>query len=104
MTAFGAAIDLLFADPHLAVDAIWTPVAGPSVAVRVIRSAPDLETRFGDARVIGATTMLDVRVSEMAAPAKGDVIRIDGVDHQVQGTPRRDAERLIWTVEARPLP
>ncbi len=43
----------------------------------------------------------DVRTSEVADPAEGDTLDVDGVIYIVQGTPVRDAERLVWTIEAR---
>ena len=64
---------------------------------------PDLEARFGDARVVGAT-LLDVRVSDWP-PRQGRPGLIDGVDHQVQEALRRVAMRSAdLDRRARPLP
>lgn len=42
MNAFAAAIDLLFEDPNMAVDALYRAGgAGSGTPVRVIRKAPD---------------------------------------------------------------
>ena len=41
-------------------------------------------------------------VSEVVAPAEGDTIEADGTVYVIQGEPIRDAERLVWTVDARP--
>ena len=46
--------------------------------------------------------MIDIRVSDIAAPADGDTIELDGAVYVIQGEPIRDAERLVWTIEARP--
>ena len=46
--------------------------------------------------------MCDIRASEIAAPAENDTIVVDGSTYVIQGEPIRDAERLIWTIEARP--
>ena len=46
--------------------------------------------------------MFDIRASEIAAPAEGDTIVVDGSTYVIQGEPIRDAERLVWTIEARP--
>jgi len=68
---FTAAIDALFADRHLALDAIYRAGgADPGVLVRVIVRRPD---RVGESTV-----------------------------YIIQGEPIRDAERLVWTIEARP--
>jgi hypothetical protein len=45
---------------------------------------------------------LDIRASEISDPAEGDSIEADGVEYVIQGEPIRDAERLVWTIEARP--
>lgn len=103
MTAFAAAIDLLFGDPNLAVDAKWMPGgASPGSAIRAIRKAPDELTDFGGARIWSETVRVDVRVSEIAAPRPGDRIVISGETFELQGEPTRDRERLVWTLDLRP--
>ena len=102
-SAFATAIDVLFADPNLAVAAIYR--AGgvdPGTPVRVIVRQPDRVDTFGETRIASETTMFDVRVWEVAAPTEGDTIEVDGTVYVNQGEPIRDAERLLWTVEARP--
>ena len=49
------------------------------------------------------TTRLDVRVAEVADPRPGDRIVVDGDAFVVQGEPVRDRERLVWTLDARPV-
>jgi hypothetical protein len=103
MTAFAAAIDVLFADPNLAMDAVYRAGgADPSIPVPVIVRRPDRMREFGETRIVAETTVFDVRVSDIAAPAEGDTIKADGTVYIIQGEPTRDAERLIWTIEARP--
>ena len=103
MTAFAAAIDVLFADPNLGLDAVYR-VGGADlgVPVRVIVRQPDRVGQFGDTRLLAETTVFDVRVSEVAAPAEGDSFEVGGTVYVIQGEPIRDAERLVWTIEARP--
>jgi len=103
MTAFTAAIDTLLADPNLGHDAIYR-IGGvdPSIVVRVILRRPDAIGTFGETRIFSETVVIDVRVSEVTAPAEGDTFTIGGETFVVQGEPVRDAERLIWTIEARP--
>ena len=103
MTVFTAAIDALFADPNLALDAVFRAGgADPGVPVRVIVRRPDRVGEFGETRIVAETLLIDVRVCELADPAEGDTIEVDSMVYVVQGEPMRDAERLVWTIEARP--
>ena len=99
MNAFAAAMDAIFADQNMAVDSIWTAQGGAPLPVRVIRKAPDELTTFGAARLLSETTIVDVRVSEMPTPRPGDTIEIGTETFIIQGEPKRDRERLIWTLE-----
>ncbi|WP_298195619.1 hypothetical protein [Novosphingobium sp.] len=104
MTAFSAAIDAIFADPNMAAEAVWRTQTAPQTAIpcRVILTRPDLQQTYGDARITSDTTMLDVRVSEVAAPQAGDRVTIGGEVLVIQGEPLRDRERLAWKCEAVP--
>ena len=102
MTAFAAAIDSLFADPYLALGAIYTPADGGAIPVRVIARRPDVLADFAGMRVAAATALFDLRFSEVAEPRPGDRIELDGEAFLVQGEPRRDAARLVWTLDTRP--
>jgi hypothetical protein len=103
MTAFAAAIDALFADPNLGLDAVYrVGGADPGVPVRVIVRRPDRTAEFGETRIVAETLIIDGRVSDIAAPADGDTVEVDGSVYVLQGEPIRDAERLVWTCEARP--
>jgi len=100
--AFSAAMDAIFADANMAVDAVWEATGGAPLPVRVIRKAPDELTTFGAARILSDTTLIDVRVSEMPTPKPGDTIIIGPDTFTIQGEPTRDAERLIWTIDVHP--
>jgi hypothetical protein len=103
MNAFATAMNMIFADANMAVDALWLAGGtGPGVSVRVIRKSPDEITPFGAGRNLSETTMLDARVADMPTPAPGDLIRIGAEDFLVQGEPKADRERLIWTLNTRP--
>jgi hypothetical protein len=103
MNAFATAMNVIFADANMAVDAIWFAAGtGPGIAIRVIRKSPDEITPFGVGRILSETTQLDVRVFDMPAPAPGDLIRIGAQDFILQGEPKVDRERLIWTLNTRP--
>jgi hypothetical protein len=101
--ALAIAIDVLFADPNLGVDAIYRPGgANPGTAVRAIIRQPDRVGTYGETRIASETTIFDIRTSEVIAPAEGDTIEMDGTVYIIQGEPLRDGERLVWTIEARP--
>jgi hypothetical protein len=105
MSAFANAVDALFADPNIATDAVWrTGGADPGMPVRVIVRQPDRIGNFGETRIAATTLVIDVRVSEVAAPAEGDTIEMNGAVSVIQGAPMRDAGRLIWTLDTRPAP
>ena len=102
MNAFATAIDRIFADPNMTVGALWfAGGTGPGVAVRVIRKSPDEITPFGAGRILSDTTLLEARVADMPTPAPGDLIRIGPEDLLLQGEPKLDRERLIWTLNMR---
>ena len=102
MNAFATAIDRIFADANLAVDALWfAGGTGPGIGVRVIRKSPDEVTPFGAGRILSETTQLDARIADMPTPAPGDLIRIGAEDFLVQGEPKADREHLIWTLNTR---
>ena len=102
MNAFSAAIEMLFADPNIGVEAIYTSDGGAPVVVRAIVRRPDEVTSFGDARLWSETIRVDLRVAEVQNPRPGDRIEIDGDAFLIQGEPVRDRERLVWTVDLRP--
>ena len=102
MNAFATAMSRIFADANMAVAALWfAGGTGPGVAVRVIRKSPDEITPFGAGRILSATTLLEARVADMPTPASGDLIRIGLEDFLMQGEPKVDRERLIWTLNMR---
>jgi hypothetical protein len=45
-----------------------------------------------------------VRPSEVPSPRPGDQLALDGETFVVQGEPeRRDPDRLVWTLDTRPI-
>ena len=103
-TAFDAAIDTLFLDPNISGEATYTPVAGAALTIRVIPSREDgIASPFG-AQIVLPTGSFDVKVSDVAAPQKGDTIAYGGETYRVQGEPRRiDSQRLVWRLPAEPI-
>ncbi len=103
MSVFDVAVDDLFGDPNLARDAIWRAGGtGPATTMRIIGRRPDRIGEFGETRVVVPAAMFDLRIAEAPSLAGGDTLEIDGTLFIVQGEPVRDAEQLVWTVEARP--
>ena len=104
MRAIEIAIDALFADPNIARDALYRAQAtGETRTVRVVTKRPDEVLDFGDSRVVTATTVAEVRVSEVPEPREGDTLEIGDAVFVVKGVPRRDAERLVWSLDLRPV-
>ena len=104
MTAFDVATDSLFNDPNLAVDALLRRGGtGPAQAIRVIRAMPDRFASFGEGRFVVDTLLLNIRLADAPVLSAGDTVEIAGQLHEVQGTPARDSDRLIWRAEARAL-
>ena len=100
--AFENALALLFADPNIGVEAIYTSDGGAPVVVRAVVRRPDEVTNFSDARLWSETARVDLRVTEVPNPRPGDRIEIGGDAFIIQGEPVRDRERLVWTVDLIP--
>jgi len=103
MNVFAAAMDRIYANPSMAVAAVWiSATTSEERPIHVIRRAPDRITEFGAGRFISDTMMVDVRVSDLPEPHPNDLIVIGTDSFTVQGEPVRDRERLIWTLDLRP--
>lgn len=97
---FALALDALFYAPGSA-EAVFQPAGGPPVPIRVIRSAPDREVRFGGGRVLdNAGTVLELRRSDVQNPADGDTVLIGDETFRLFGDPVLDLERISWTCGA----
>ena len=76
MTIFDTAIDTLFDDDNLAVDATYTPAAGGPVSVRVIiQEGVDLVS-VGASDLADRRTVIGIRKSDIAAPVKDDTLLV----------------------------
>lgn len=101
MTVFADAVDAMFADPSLAEDALWRAGGvGAGIAVRIIRKSPDEVASFGASRAILPAVIIEVRGSEVVAPASGDSVQIGTVSFDIICPPRRDRLGFIWECEA----
>jgi len=102
---FVAALDALFAS-SMAVDAVYAAPDALPLPVRVIRSQPSQVSQFGTMQVALASEAVEVRRSEIAAPAPGSVFVI-GADRLVMPDhlqPLSDVEGLTWTCWVEPAP
>jgi hypothetical protein len=101
MDAFAGAVDASFA--AFGVEAIYTPMGGDPIMVRVIARRPDTIVGFGETRIHAETATFEVKTSEVTEPSPGDQLVVNGDSFVVQGEPeRRDPDRLVWTVDVMP--
>ena len=102
MTAFAIAATAMFRDPNIAVDALCRPGGtGAGVSIRVVFSSPDQLAAFGEGRFVTDTVLIAVCVADAPDLASGDTIEVNGLLFEVRADPIRDADRLVWSVEAR---
>jgi hypothetical protein len=101
MAAFQDAVDATF--EAFGIDVVYTPAGGEAVSVRVIARCPDTIVGFGETRIHAETATFEVRASEVADPRPGDQLIVGGQTFVIQGEPeRRDPDRLVWSLDARP--
>ena len=84
------------------VAATFTPNGGDPIAVTIIAKRPDEVVGFGDTRIHAETATFEVRASEVANPRPGDRLQVDGQEYVIQGEPRADRDRLVWTLDTHP--
>jgi hypothetical protein len=102
MSAFAAALGVLFADPNISVEIWHRDSEGQFTRARGILRRPDEITEFGAARLLSDTTRIDVRVADISDPRPQEQILIGEETFLIRGEPRRDRERLVWTSEITP--
>ena len=83
--------------------ATYTPPGGGSaVACKVILDARDRELEFGRGSAVMQGQTLQVRRSELPAPAKGGTFMVDSATLTVLDDPRSDdPDRHIWRMTVR---
>ena len=102
MSAFDEALGVLFADPNIAVEIWHRDSEGQFTRAQGILRRPDEITDFGLSRLLSDTTRIDVRVADIPDLRPQEQILIGEETFLIQGEPRRDRERLIWTLELAP--
>lgn len=99
MSVFNTAMQALFNDRNVAVDAIFTPLTGLAKAVRVITRSPDVYQNIGQSVIETPSLVLEVQVADCPTLNQGDQFSINAIAYVVQGEPRRDSERLVWQAD-----
>ena len=79
-------------------DATYQPISGGSLAVRVIFGQATEVSGLFDAGLAAPAHVADVRIAEMAAPAPGDLLIVDGTTYIVRQA-YQDPERLVWRLD-----
>lgn len=75
---------------------------GPGIPITVTRVVEDPTFALGPGSVRARGERLEVRASEVAAPAAGDrIVLASGAVRQVQGALERDAEGVTWILDTR---
>jgi hypothetical protein len=81
-----------------------TQLRAASLSRRVIDKRPDTIVGFGETRIHAETATFELRASEVATPRPDDQLIVDGQTFVLQGEPeRRDPERLVWSLDVRPV-
>jgi hypothetical protein len=106
VNAFQAMVDAQFDDPNLGIDAIWRAGgATKGLPVRIRYRSPEGIVGLQGNQFDLPATLLDIRLSEVAEPAEGDVVDVldeDGAIKetvQVTGLAGIDARKLVRTCE-----
>jgi len=87
----------------LAEEATYTPTGGSATTIQVMPVSPDEVLAFEQTRLQQDPVVLEVRVSEVASPTKGEAITYDSTLYVIKETPTHpDPRRRIWTIELRP--
>lgn len=98
MNAFDDGVDALFTDKNLADDAVYTPVSGDAVNIRVVRTTPPQGVGLFTTGAYLPADMADVRISEIQEPFEGDQLTIGDKTFLVRNA-TRDPERLVWRLD-----
>jgi hypothetical protein len=83
----------------------YHPLAAWPVACRVIENKADEQSAIGRNNFVAAQRVIEVRVSEIAAPEKGARFLVGAYHYVIVDQPRRDdASGLVWSCLCSPQP
>jgi len=99
MDPFAAAVDRIFLSTDVAKTATYHPQASPppaaGTAMQIILRQPDMVGEYGGTQVLAPTTLLEVRVSDLAnGPQPGDLFVFTDQTLRILGGAKRDSARL----------
>ncbi|MFN3827789.1 MAG: hypothetical protein ACK4NR_09220 [Micavibrio sp.] len=100
MNPFSLVIDTNFS--VLGEPAVYKPISGTEKSINVMSRRPDELISFENTAIRVRTAIFDVRVSDIAAPAKGDEIVFKDTTYVVQDSEYIDGDRMIWRVDTYP--
>lgn len=104
MSAFAGAVRTMFRDRNMSVPATWRRKGyPPDIPLRVITKSPDELVGFGAGQFATATLVADVMVEDAPDIGIGDRLIIDGEYFEVQAEPMRDRERLVYSLDLKPV-
>ncbi len=90
------AAELMSSD--LAVTIVYLRPGWPDLALPALVGPRDVEARFGEIRSRQDTVVIEVRVADLEAPARGDRFELDGAIYFVSSPPARDETGQWWRI------
>lgn len=96
-----AAFDAILADRNLGRDAIYRPAAGDAIEcrVRLVDRDDTFEgSGFGDGGLTRPVRLVRLRVADVAAPAEGDTVEIDGATYKIMNRRHHGSRRYVWSL------
>ena len=91
---FQKAINSVF--HHMGVNAQYVTLGSDPQSVRVILQQIDPLVELNDRPLVANHHQIDVRVSELAEPKRGDQFVINDQHYRIDDEPQLDQHRLIW--------
>lgn len=100
MSVFDTAMNTVFTDKNLGVNAVYTPVTGSVKTIRAVVRTPS-EIIDGGRLITSAiypAYLIDIKVADVPNPVEGDTVTINGEVFTVRA-PQHTAEKLIWQLD-----
>lgn len=99
---FAAALNDLFRDPEMAIDATYTAADGVPRRVRAIREQPETSGPFGQVGFKlspasqSTALQLIIQRSDVAVASRGDAVTVNGLTYPVREADLADTGGLTW--------